>query len=316
MKANKYINSAADLITSRAETRLGFINMALEKNYLAGPYIEEAKALKALTKGLKDPNNLLEEQALRPGLITASGLSVKALQYLTDEDKTKAIQGLIDKYLIPAGEDFGDELVYRYLLTKGDALGGQARNLAGSLGEIKFMRCMLSLLRLLSISYHWCDSDSKKWLQNKEDEAGIDRRVKGLAWEINNKPRLLLTNLGVPHISKNVDLVILNGTLTELGVKGKKLIKDSSRYIALGELKGGIDPAGADEHWKTANTALGRIRNSFENNRILTFFIGAAIENAMAEEIFLQLTTEHLSNAANLTCDDQLTDLCNWLLNT
>lgn len=55
----------------------------------------------------------------------------------------------------------------------------------------------------------------------------------------------------------------------------------------LGELKGGIDPAGADEHWKTANTALDRIRNSFANvgYSVKTSFVGAAIANAMAVEI-------------------------------
>jgi hypothetical protein len=33
--------------------------------------------------------------------------------------------------------------------------------------------------------------------------------------------------------------------------------------IALGELKGGIDPGGADEHWKTAQAAFNRIRQAF-----------------------------------------------------
>ncbi|MDZ4383273.1 MAG: AvaI/BsoBI family type II restriction endonuclease [Thermodesulfovibrionia bacterium] len=40
-------------------------------------------------------------------------------------------------------------------------------------------------------------------------------------------------------------------------------IKNPSLYIALGELKGGIDPAGADEHWKTARTSLIRIQKAF-----------------------------------------------------
>ncbi len=36
------ITKAADLVTSREETRAGFISMALEKNYIAVPYVEEA----------------------------------------------------------------------------------------------------------------------------------------------------------------------------------------------------------------------------------------------------------------------------------
>ncbi len=84
----------------------------------------------------------------------------------------------------------------------------------------------------------------------------------------------------------------------------------------LGELKGGIDPAGADEHWKTANTALERIRTGFTNAgyNVKTSFVGAAIEHAMAEEIYAQLKNGTLSNAANLTDPNQLTEYCNWIL--
>ena len=85
----------------------------------------------------------------------------------------------------------------------------------------------------------------------------------------------------------------------------------------LGELKGGIDPAGADEHWKTANTALERIRTGFVSVGvdIKTSFVGAAIENAMSIEIYEQLKRGVLSNAANLTDNNQLTEYCKWLLN-
>ncbi|HAJ78349.1 MAG TPA: hypothetical protein DCO75_01135, partial [Fibrobacteres bacterium] len=33
------------------------------------------------------------------------------------------------------------------------------------------------------------------------------------------------------------------------------------------ELKGGIDPAGADEHWKTAKTAIDRIVSAFKKRK-------------------------------------------------
>ena len=59
--------------------------------------------------------------------------------------------------------------------------------------------------------------------------------------------------------------------------------------LALGELKGGIDPAGADEHWKTARTALQRINDGFAGTGIQTLFIGAAIVADMANEIWAML---------------------------
>ncbi len=65
---NPLIKSASDLVTSREETRAGFIAMALEKNYIAVPYIEEAKALKALASQVKKTKDLLQVKDLRIGL--------------------------------------------------------------------------------------------------------------------------------------------------------------------------------------------------------------------------------------------------------
>lgn len=92
------------------------------------------------------------------------------------------------------------------------------------------------------------------------------------------------------------------------------IVRRPERAIMLGELKGGIDPAGADEHWKTGNTALIRIRDSFSAAGypgIKTSFIGAAIANAMAVEIYDQLQDEVLSN---LTDVNQLVEYCNWII--
>ncbi len=311
------ITKAEDLVTSREETRAGFIAMALEKNYIAVPYVEEAKALKSLATRVKKPMELLEIEDLKVGLLTASGLSDKALNYLTQNDKIIAIKGLIEEFLEPAGKSFIDELVYRYLLIKGDALGGKARNLAGSLGERKFLRTLLSVLNLAGIEYSWLDNESKKWIDKSKKVEGIEKRIKSIHWVRGKSNRLLVMNSNVPIVKKNVDFLILDGKAEDLKTGKKSIVHSPKSYIALGELKGGIDPAGADEHWKTANSALGRIRNAFEKKKLrpFTFFVGAAIENSMAFELFKQLQTGTLGNAANLTQDDQLTSTCNWIIN-
>ncbi len=110
----------------------------------------------------------------------------------------------------------------------------------------------------------------------------------------------------------NIDLVLLK-LAPERATSGQHTEPQS--YLALGELKGGIDPADADEHWKTARTALSRIREAFQavGQAPLTFFIAAAIEKRMADEIWNDLESETLSNAANLTNDDQLAAVANWL---
>ena len=312
------IRSPEDLVTSEGETRAGFIKLALEKNYLAVPYIDEAKSMKALASRVTNPRELLTVEELRAGLLTASGLSDKSLNYLTEDDKVAAIKQLIERFLEPAGEAFVDELIYRYLLTRGDTLGGKARNLAGQLGERKFIRSLLSVFNLSGTNYYWRDSASNTWLQKPNDDIDLEKRANGFHWKSNRAHRLLIMNTTVPIVKKNVDVCVLDGRIEDLKSDRhrKCIIYSNENYIALGELKGGLDPAGADEHWKTANSALSRIRSSFRKKKLgpQTFFIGAAIENSMAKEIFNQLQNGLLGNAANLTKDDQLTSICNWIL--
>ena len=83
----------------------------------------------------------------------------------------------------------------------------------------------------------------------------------------------------------------------------------------MGELKGGIDPAGADEHWKTGKTAIDRIRDAFATKALSPklFFVGGAIAAKMAGEIWTALQRGALSNAGNLTNQDQLASICGWI---
>ena len=125
-------------------------------------------------------------------------------------------------------------------------------------------------------------------------------------------PRTLLYNVTVPLVKNNVDLSLFNCSSTELT---REIISTPSAYIALGELKGGIDPAGADEHWKTARTALNRIHEAFAKQKLKphTFFIGAAIEAKMAGEIWDMLKQGSLENAANLTDEDHISSITSWI---
>jgi len=114
-------------------------------------------------------------------------------------------------------------------------------------------------------------------------------------------------------IGNNIDVILLTSERTQLNLRERLERKED--YLACGELKGGIDPAGADEHWKTARSALNRIRSSFAGQTgPCLFFVGAAIEQAMANEIFAQLESGRLSYAANFTKPEQLEDLCSWLV--
>lgn len=220
---NPHVQNALDLITTRDARRSGFLEYALRRNKESLPFVDRAKALKAvLVAHTTHPRDILHLTTIRESLLEAAGISVKAKAHLSEDDKQGLLVDFIEKVLLPSGGSYIDEVIYRYLLTAGDALGGKMRNIIGSIAKEKVIRFM-------------------------------------------------------------------------------------------GELKGGVDPAGADEHWKTANSALGRIRGAFAD-KLSLMFIGAAIEPAMASEIFLQYQSGDLANCANLTNDDQLATLCEWMV--
>ena len=309
------IKKTEDLVTSREQTRAGFIAFALEKNRRSTPIIESAKSFKILASKAKTAKDLLNISEIQPALLTAAGLSDKAVNYFNEEDQKKAILGLIENFLEPAGKYFVDEVVYRYLLIKGDSLGGSMRNIVGAIAQQKLVRTLLSNLSISGTNYQWLDNKTKNWEEKPNNDFSIEEQLKALSWKNpKGKNRVLAFNLNIPIVKNNIDICLFNADIETYN--NGEIVNTPEKIIMLGELKGGIDPAGADEHWKTGNTALNRIRESFakHNLKIETSFIGAAIEKKMASEIFTKLKSKTLSNAANLTIDEQLVSYCNWLL--
>jgi type II restriction enzyme len=312
---NNIIKSSGDLVTSREQTQAGFISFALEKNRRSTPIIESAKYLRVLASQSKNAKELLKVEEMRPALLTAAGLSDKALNHFAEEDKDKAILSLIENFLEPAGKYFVDEFVYRYLLIRGDSLGGSMRNIVGVIAQRKLVRTLLSNFSIVGKTYKWLDNKTKKWEETPSDDFAIEDQLKALSWKNSgNKNRVLAFNLNIPIVKNNIDICLFNSDIS--GYNNGEIVNIPEKILMLGELKGGIDPAGADEHWKTGNTALNRIRESFAKNnlKINTSFVAAAIEKKMASEIFTQLQNKTLSNAANLTIDEQLISYCDWLL--
>jgi hypothetical protein len=306
----RHLNSSADLETTYEATRAGFVALALEKNRRATPFVAEARALKEAASHAANPADLLNIKGIENGLLTAAGLSDKAVAHLQSGDKVAAIRELIRNFLEPAGVKFVEELVFRFLLTRGDTLGGSMRNVGGVLAQRKLMRAILSTLTISGTRYFWQDAKSRNWFENGDD-LDIESSFRGLYWQNGRKHRTLICNLTVPLVKNNVDMCLFNATPDNLDEASPE------SYIALGELKGGIDPAGADEHWKTAKTALERIRKAFSKAKRnpYTFFVGAAIERKMASEIWDELQQGVLSNVANLNDENQIASISHWLCN-
>lgn len=308
----RHLRSSDDLITTCEATRAGFVALAFEKNRRATPHISEARALQEAASQARMPKELLEIKGIEAGLLTAAGLSDKALVHLSARDKIEAIQGLIKNFLEPAGARFVEELVFRFLLIHGDALGGSMRNIGGALAQRKLTRAILSTLTIGGFKYRWQHTKTRKWIDMTDDDSEIEMSLRGIYWQNSGQNRTLIYNLTVPLVKNNVDLSLFNLSPEELEASAYALPKS---YIALGELKGGIDPAGADAHWKTARTALGRIREAFLKTKHSphTFFVGAAVEKKMADEIWAQLKGGTLSNAANLNEEKQIASISHWL---
>ncbi|WP_077924445.1 AvaI/BsoBI family type II restriction endonuclease [Spirosoma sp. 209] len=314
MDYKNHIKSASDLVTLRTDTSAGFIKMSLERSLRATQYVEQGRALRAATAIIPDVPTLLADPSMHEAILTAAGVSEKAKQYFLEADRQLAMSEFAEKYLQTAGSQFSDELVLRFMLTRGETLGGTMKNVVGYLAEVRLLRAVVAALTLRGQPFKYLSRDSNKWLSPQPSVPDIERNARGITWESGSNPRTLLLNVGVPQVRKNVDLCLFECAPDELSGKNKAAtIGNITKYIALGELKGGIDPAGADEHWKTARSALNRIRLVFSDPAI--FFVGAAIETAMSVEIWDDLESGILKNAANLNHDDQVASFVSWMIN-
>lgn len=315
---NKYINEPADLVTTYEERKIGFLSIALRKSKEANHYLNLASAFRTVADNYDDPLDLIENDDITVSMCEAAGVSTKARGYLEADDTKEILTDFVEEYLVTAGGNYVDELINRYLLTQGDALGGRMRNIVGGLASEKLTQSIISALTVRNFEFKYFEKSSKKWIDGVNFQEDKSNLVKAIKWTNGVKSRLLYYDLTVPIVKKNIDIVLFNSSEVD-NAKPKefrKFIDNYNNYLALGELKGGIDPAGADEHWKTANTALTRIRKAFGDldHEVYTVFIGAAIEAAMAAEIFEQCQSKELSNCANLTKPKQVSEVCDWLV--
>jgi hypothetical protein len=315
---NKHIKKSEDLVTTYNETKVGFMSIALRKSKEATHYVNLGNAFRSIAEDYNDPLDLVDIDDISVSMCEAAGLSTKAQNYIAEGDAKDLLTDFVEEYLVASGTGYVDELISRYMLTQGDALGGRMRNIVGGLAGEKLTQNIVAALKVRNYEFFYFDKVQKKWVKGasfSEDQSNV---VKAIKWKNKDVTRLLYYDLTVPVVKKNIDIVMFNTSAVDN--KKPKIFKaflnNPENYLCLGELKGGIDPAGADEHWKTANTALKRIRESFskKGKDVKTLFIGAAIEKAMANEIFSQCKSKELTNCANLTKQNQLSDICNWIV--
>ena len=280
--------SKAELVTDPKTRAEQFEVQARKKQTLMETYISQGmSAVSEITTEIRDFNSLSE--SVKDFLIGAVGLSRKSLNHLASETVQQIIEDVLPIKEIHKVE-YKELLLKRFLLTAGDALGGQMRNFVGQWGEDLFIEALISRL----------NAGKKQFHITKTSSGAIGRiATSEQDFYFKKKPKFL---------DKSVDLIVL--------MKDGQL-NNPQDYLACGEIKGGIDPAGADEHWKTARSALERIRKAFSDLNLSApylCFIGAAIENAMAKELEDLMDIGELNRAANLYKSKQLYDLIDEIL--
>ncbi|WJS98921.1 AvaI/BsoBI family type II restriction endonuclease [Novosphingobium humi] len=291
------VKSAKDLVTTRDDVVAGFRWQAEEKALRANEFSAVADHFyyKAGKVGeIKGVDDIVADDRLYRFALGACALSAKAAQQLGRETCREIIGSTIN-FARVAEIEYQAELERRYFLTCGDALGGSMRNAIGQRAQNKLSDYVCQYLSDGQINHH------------------VERNGGGKITEVRWAHRVLVFDRKPKFIGKNIDFILLDA-----GEYKTSLLEVPHKLLACGELKGGIDPAGADEHWKTARAALDRVRDAFKDRGLQSpalFFVGAAIEQSMAAEIFAQLTNGTLAAAANLHHQGQLAELAKILTN-
>lgn len=132
-----HITSPQDLVTTGEAIRRGFAEQAAQKAVRAAPYVIQAETLRNQLSQIESIETLATRTDLRAPLLAAVGLSDKAQNRLTPSDLEVILQETVARISADFPETWREQLVYRYLLNRGDTLGGSMRNLTGAAAQIE-----------------------------------------------------------------------------------------------------------------------------------------------------------------------------------
>ncbi len=290
----KTVTKSSDLVTSKDATISGFSWQAEQKLEKSSAYINDAEHFCSKANNIHSIDDIRKDSRLTSFVIAACMLSQKSLNHLDIDTQNEIIENLIDFEKLQ-DTDYLRELVNRYCLTSGDSLGGSMRNLVGQTAQIKLTNSIVQRLQTHGVEFQTEVSKSSG-------------KITEIAWE----DKRIFFDKTPSFIKKSIDIIVVNGESAK-----HSSLNDPSDFLCCGELKGGIDPAGADEHWKTAKTALERIHTVFTDAKVeqpKLIFIGTAIEKSMSGEIFKLLEQEWLTGAANTNYDNQVEEIVDIIL--
>lgn len=126
------VPSASSLVTSKEATCAGFLAQAKAKGQRTSPFIKEATQLWEMLRKSTSVDDVIKLVPLKT-LASAVGFSDKAQRYFADHELRESVRSVLNTIREQADDHFREEILYRYLLTRGDTLGGEMRNITGAL---------------------------------------------------------------------------------------------------------------------------------------------------------------------------------------
>lgn len=290
---NNIITSAKDLVTQKTDTMNGFIEQAKEKRKDIIKYTKTLNYFLLNKHLIRDIHIARQDKLIMQFLTAAAMLSQKSLLYFSIEDQNRIISEIID-FSKFNDKEYLEQLKHQYLINCGESLGGSMRNIIGQKAQNYFISTILETL------------------QQKGYQFNIVRSKKDKIVQISWKDRAIFFDKKPKIVGKSIDFIVVKGNSAK-----NNDIENLDDYIICGELKGGVDPAGADEHWKTGLSALNRIDkvfNDYNKKRPILIFLGSAIASFMAGEIFHLLEKKWLGAAANINNNLQLQNIVNLII--
>ena len=211
------------------------------------------------------------------------------------------------------------EMAYANL---GDSLGGAWRNEVGRLAYVEVLTPVIRRLHEWScleyVQYSLKGPVVREIEEDAEEPVVRGARHRLMAADVSDLPtqldqlkkqRIVYTEIGL----RNGNKLLINRQITWPGPGAGETFKigpdlfsspDGNAILWGGELKGGADPAGSDEHWKTATRAFDRILLACERTgrpQPPLSFIATILVERVAVEAAQWLAEGKLTSVYNLT---------------
>jgi hypothetical protein len=202
------------------------------------------------------------------------------------------------------------------LANLGDSLGGTSRNEVGRIASTEVVRYIVKHLhpqkRVTRIVYtlkgNIGDKDNnnigKKLSIDVSEDTDIDNLIHDLEENRVKYREVHFSNGYSLLLDKQIKWYSSGDKEFKIGPDFHSTNDNSSSMLWMAELKGGADPAGSDEHWKTATQALVRVMDASENTgrkKPFMSFIAAILVERVAIEAQQWIDEGNLTSVYNLT---------------